>query len=437
MNYQETVKYLFSSLPVYQRVGQAAYKADLGTSLALDKYFGHPHEHYKTIHIAGTNGKGSVSHMLTSVLMESGYNTGLYTSPHLLDFRERIRVNGEMIPENEVVAFVRDHMVLIEKEKSSFFEMTVAMAFKYFADQEVDVAVIETGMGGRLDSTNIICPVLTIITNIGMDHTQFLGSSLEEIAGEKAGIIKEGIPIIIGESQDETEHVFIERAGEMGSEITFADRNYKVEMSDQTAEPGQSNINVLSKGEILISEQPVDLGGDYQRRNLQTLMQALDCLEGKFNISMADIRAGMSSVTANTNLLGRWQVIGTKPLVICDTAHNYEGLKAVINQLSALDISRIHIIIGLVSDKPSQRILALFPARAIYYFTRASISRSLDENELMAIAIDSGLKGQAFSNVEKAYNEAIRQAKEKDLVFVCGSTFVVADLLEIFDGKLR
>jgi dihydrofolate synthase / folylpolyglutamate synthase len=429
MTYSQTLDFLFSRLPAYHRIGKAAYKSDLENTIQLDNYFGSPHLKYRTIHVAGTNGKGSVSHMIASVLQEAGYKTGLYTSPHLKDFRERIKVNGEMITEDEVVAFVTKHKKIIESLKPSFFEMTVAMAFNYFADCIVDIAVIEVGLGGRLDSTNIITPVLSVITNIGHDHMDLLGDSIEKIAAEKSGIIKMKVPVLISETQPETENVFIRKSKECDSQILFADRLFLCTLGNYK--------NVSSERKYMMTELSTDhqidgttvLGGDCQSKNLQAVFAASDMLMNILKVSEENILDGISKVVINTGLQGRWQILSTSPLTICDTGHNKEGLKYVTDQIQKIPKSALHIIIGFVNDKDLGLVLPLFPTDAIYYFTKASVPRALDEEKLKSEASKYGLIGKSFSDVASALNCARENAKRSDLIFIGGSTFIVAEVV--------
>ncbi len=432
MNYRETLDYLYSRLPAYHRIGKAAYSNNLDNTLALDKYFGHPHFNYRSVHIAGTNGKGSVSHMLASILMEAGHKTGLYTSPHLKDFRERIRVNGKMIPEDQVVAFVRDHRDIIESVQPSFFELTAAMAFDYFSREKVDVSVIETGMGGRLDSTNIITPILSVITNIGHDHADLLGGTPEKIAAEKAGIIKRNIPVVIGETQPETEEVFYKAAGDCHSQIYFADRNYSCVSREDTV--GQEIRHFMVRR---ISGKPsahgkwisvaVPLGGDYQTRNIQTVFQVSECLGDLLAIDEKAVVSGLRKVVSNTGFSGRWQILQKRPLVICDTGHNREGLEYVIRQTEKVNADRKHFVLGFSGDKDLSLVLSLFPVNAVYYFTRASVPRALDEKLLQREALKYGLRGECYARVEDARKSALKNASPDDLIFIGGSTFVVSD----------
>ncbi len=429
MNYQETLKWLFNQLPMYQRQGKAAYKANLNNTLKLDKYFDHPHIKFRSIHIAGTNGKGSVSHMLASVLQEAGYKVGLYTSPHLKDFRERIKINGEMISENFVVDFVHEHQKKFQEIKPSFFEMTVAMAFDYFAKQNIDVAVIEVGMGGRLDSTNIIKPELSLITNISLDHTAFLGNSLKKIALEKAGIIKENIPVIIGETQDETEKVFIDKAKEKNAEIYFADQYYKIDYAMLSIDQKQV-VNVEKNDEIVYKDINLDLLGNYQMKNLVTVFSAIDSLnKGGFNIDKKYIYSGLKNVTINTGLMGRWQILDNNPTIVCDTAHNLEGIRYIINQINQTPYKDLHIVFGMVDDKNTDNILSILPKQAKYYFTKASIPRALDQKLLKNKAEKYELNGESYENIILALTEAKKNAESNDLIFIGGSTFVVAEVV--------
>jgi dihydrofolate synthase/folylpolyglutamate synthase len=429
MNYKATVEFLFAQLPAYHRIGKAAYKNNLDNTLALDDYFRHPHRNYRTIHIAGTNGKGSVSHMLASVLMESGFRTGLYTSPHLKDFRERIRVDGKMIPKSEVTGFVKKHSKIIESLKPSFFELTAAMAFDYFSGTGCDIAVIETGMGGRLDSTNIISPVISVITNIGHDHMDLLGGTLEKVAYEKAGIIKNNIPVVIGESLPGTKEVFIQKAEETGSEIYFADDNYTCFPGMYSGEKGEREFRILDKAKNNEISGKTPLGGDYQARNLQTLFQVCDCLKRSFDITDSSILNGIRNVMSSTGLMGRWQVIRKRPLMICDTGHNKEGIEYVTGQIERMKVKKVHFVIGFVNDKDLSLVLPLFPQDAEYYFTKASVPRALDENILQKEAFRFNLKGESYPSVKAACEAALKNASAGDMIFVGGSTFVVADVL--------
>lgn len=428
MNYTETIEFLFKQLPAYHRIGKAAYKNDLENTLKLDEYSGHPHRNFKSIHIAGTNGKGSVSHMTASVLQEAGYRTGLYTSPHLKDFRERIKINGNMIPEAEVVSFVSRNREIIDKIKPSFFEMTVAMAFDHFAHEKVDVAVIETGLGGRLDSTNIIEPLVSVITNIGHDHMDLLGDTLAKVAAEKAGIIKDEVPVVIGETQDETAGVFLATATQRHSPISFADMEFSCRLQDPTA-TGERGFNVNDIGTQKVYEGNTVLGGDYQRRNLVTVFGTFRALEGILDFTEQNILDGIRNVVRNTGLAGRWQIINQSPLTICDTGHNKEGLEYVILQLKRLPAKKLHIVVGFVNDKDLSGILPLFPKDAVYYFTKASVPRALNEVVLKQMASEYGLYGNSYTGVRIAMKAAEEKAAKDDVIFIGGSTFVVADCL--------
>ncbi len=430
MNYKETLDFLFAQLPMYQRVGKAAYKADLETTLALDDYFNHPHKAYKTIHIAGTNGKGSVSHSIASILQEAGYKVGLYTSPHLKDFRERIRVNGEVITEQAVINFVANHKQIIEQLQPSFFEMSVAMAFDYFKHEAIDVAVIEVGMGGRLDSTNIITPEVAAITNIGLDHTAFLGDSLAKIAMEKGGIIKKDIPVIIGQTQAETEPVFKSLAENKGTPISFADKELVV--STTTLSIDERQVFQIYKGEQLAyPDLKLDLLGSYQQKNILTVLAIIEQLQkGNFTISRDNIYKGLENVVKNTALLGRWQHLGYNPRIICDTGHNLDGMLMLVEQIKNTPHDKLHIVLGMVNDKDHAAVLNILPKEATYYFTKASIPRSLNEKALQEMAQKVELSGNAYPNVHSALNEAKKNANPNDLIFIGGSTFIVADILE-------
>lgn len=408
MNYSETLDWLFSQLPMYQRIGQSAYKADLKATIDLIAHLNHPEKHFKSVHIAGTNGKGSTSHMLASIFQESGYKTGLYTSPHLKDFRERIKINGKMIPQQTVVDFVEKHKPFFEDHQLSFFEMTVGLAFDYFKEEKVDIAIVETGMGGRLDSTNIILPELSVITNIGFDHTQFLGNTLQSIAREKAGIIKTGIPIVVGETTLETKGVFEDVAKEKDAPLYFA--------------------NTLD--DAFTSKYLLDLKGDYQQANLKTVLTSIPILRNKgYQISEEAVQKGLSKVVENTGLQGRWQLLQEKPKVICDTGHNKEGLTWVLSQLKKENYIRLHIVLGVVSDKDLVSILPLFPKDAVYYFCKPDVPRGMEARVLADKAGEFGLVGESFPSVQSAYKQALSNALESDLIFVGGSTFVVGEVL--------
>ncbi len=402
--YQQTLQWMFSQLPMYQRQGKTAFKKDLTNSIALSEHLGYPEKKIQTIHVAGTNGKGSTSHLIASVLQESGLKVGLYTSPHLKDFTERIRINGKPMRKNCVINFVKRNKEFLEKQGLSFFEMTVGMAFDNFSKNKVDIAVIEVGLGGRLDSTNIINPLVSVITNIGIDHTQFLGTTLPEIAFEKAGIIKQNTPVIIGEKQEAVLKVFEKIAKNNNSIVTFA--------SD------------------LKTDLKTDLKGDYQTHNVKTAIASIrELQEQGFKITKQHIKRGLLNVVENTSLLGRWQILKKDPKVICDTAHNKEGLYYVMKQLLALDYEDLHIVLGVVSDKELDGILPLFPKNAHYYFCKPNIPRGMDELKLHQSAQHFSLNGTVFSSVKKAYKAALKSARKQDVIFVGGSTFVVAEVV--------
>ena len=431
MNYQQTLDFLFSQLPMFQRIGKAAYKANLDNTLALDKYFMYPHKSFKTIHIAGTNGKGSVSHMLAAVLQKAGYKTGLYTSPHLRDFRERIKINGEEIPEDKVVEFVEKHKEGFAPVKPSFFELTVAMAFDYFANEKVDIAVIETGLGGRLDSTNIISPELSIITNISKDHMQFLGETLELIALEKAGIIKKATPLVVGEYQQAIAHVFKNKAVEKNATIYFADNQFNIDYSMQTVDEKQV-FQVYKEKELVYPDLKLDLLGQYQKKNVITSLKSIELLCDKgFKVSVANIYGGFEDVSKLTGLQGRWQTIGCNPRIVCDTGHNEAGITQILEQIKATAYKNLHMVFGVVDDKNIETILSMLPKKAKYYFCKASIPRALNEEILYEKASKFNLKGQNFPTVESALESARQNAQKEDFIFVGGSTFVVADILEL------
>jgi dihydrofolate synthase/folylpolyglutamate synthase len=429
MNYNEALDFLFSQLPMYQRIGNAAYKANLNNTLALDAYFGHPHHYFRTLHVAGTNGKGSVSHLLASILMEAGYRVGLYTSPHLKDFRERIRVNGQMIGKEEITDFVTQNKEIITSIQPSFFEMTVALAFNHFKTQQVDIAVIEVGLGGRLDSTNIITPCLSVITNIGLDHMALLGETKQQIATEKAGIIKPGIPVVIGESIEETAPVFQSTANANQSKLMLANEKYAIPYSTQTTD-FQQIFQVYQSNRLIYPDLKTPLLGIYQRKNSATVLTAVDELKNSgFNIESNHIYNGFANVVKNTSLMGRWQVLNTNPLTVCDTGHNEDGIKQVVEQISQTPYKQLHMVIGMVNDKDVQKVLQLLPQNAIYYFTRAAIPRSLDADELRIQAQKIGLSGLSYPTVAEAVKIAKKNAGVNDLIFIGGSTFVVAEVV--------
>lgn len=408
MNYQDTLQYLYDSTPMFQQVGGTAYKEGLYNTLALDEHLGHPHRQFHTIHVAGTNGKGSCSHTLAAILQTAGYRTGLYTSPHLVDFRERIRVNGHPIPEEYVIQFVEKERSFFEPLHPSFFELTTAMAFRYFADERVDVAIIEVGLGGRLDCTNIIRPDLCIITNISLDHTQFLGDTLKQIAGEKAGIIKSDIPVVIGETTNETRPVFEQKAHAVHAPIYFAEENNREDY------PGIE----------------CELKGIYQKKNTRTLLTALPLLkEAGYRIDEQHVRQGFAHVVELTGLMGRWQKLQDAPTLVCDTGHNVGGITYIAEQLRQQTYHKLHIVIGMVNDKDIRGVLALLPQEASYYFTRASVKRALPAEDLASLAAEAGLQGQCYPDVPSAIRAAQEKSLPEDFIFVGGSTFIVADLL--------
>jgi dihydrofolate synthase/folylpolyglutamate synthase len=428
MTYPQTLDYLFSKLPMYQRIGAAAYKADLNNTLAICKELGNPEKKIKFVHVAGTNGKGSSSHMLAAILQQAGYKTGLYTSPHLVDFRERIKINGKMIPKTEVVKFVEDNKTIFEKIEPSFFEWTVGLAFHYFAQQQVDVVVLEVGLGGRLDSTNVITPVACLITNIGYDHMNLLGDTLPKIATEKAGIIKTKIPVVISQTQLDVISVFNETAKQLKAPIEFADKNYK--LISTSYNKAFLSITLLHKKTNTTHLYNLDLQGSYQVKNVMGVLNTIEILKQKgFIIEETDSINALSHVQKLTGLHGRWQIIQEKPLVIADTGHNEDGIKEVLDNLKRYSYKTLHFVLGVVNDKDISNILKLLPKDATYYFCKASIPRALGENELATLAKKNGLNGSTFKTVPEALKKAIKQAKVNDLVFVGGSTFTVADIL--------
>ena len=429
MTYQQTIDHLYSQLPMFSRIGSAAYKKDLHNTIELCNALDNPQNKFKSIHIAGTNGKGSTSHMLAAMLQKAGYKTGLYTSPHLKDFRERIKINGEMISEEFVVDFVERTKQLTETIEPSFFELTVAMAFDFFEKEKVDIAVIETGLGGRLDSTNIITPILSIITNIGYDHMNILGNTLEEIAFEKAGIIKPNVPVVIGEYIDETKSIFINKAKETNAAIYFTHDEYKV--SNITSSTYQLNCDVTSVSNNCTENFTLDLNGLYQIKNLQTVL----CAEGilmrhGFNISNEAEKYALANVKKLTGLHGRWDVIAEKPMIVLDVAHNEDGVKQLLEQLSVIgyQFEKLHIVTGMVKDKEIDKVLLLLPKNAVYYFTNAHIPRALPAAELKLQALQHQLAGDIFDDVNEAIDAAKQNAFSNDLILVCGSVFLVGEV---------
>ncbi|SFN89202.1 dihydrofolate synthase / folylpolyglutamate synthase [Bizionia echini] len=405
MTYQDTLNWMFSKLPMYQRQGKIAFKANLNNSINFANHLNNPQNRIQTVHVGGTNGKGSTSNMLASILQEAGYTVGLFTSPHLKDFRERIRINGTMISEDYVIGFIKANKNYLESAGLSFFEMTSGMAFDYFSNQEVDIAIIEVGLGGRLDSTNIITPVLSIITNIGLDHTQFLGDSLDKIAIEKAGIIKNRIPVVIGKTQVETKPIFNDIASKNGASIFFADQN-------------------------LPTDYESDLKGDYQKENIQTVLQSVSVLKTlNYNIGEDHIINGLKHVMLNTSFQGRWQILQEQPFIVCDTAHNSDGLTIVMKQLLNVPHTTLHVVFGVVNDKDLLSIMPLLPKKATYYFCRPNVPRGLDENSLKDTFLEQGFTGSAYHSVNDALMVAKKAAQENDVIYIGGSTFVVAEII--------
>ena len=428
MNYSETLEYLFSQLPMYQRQGAPAFKKDLSNTLALCTALGEPHNKFKSIHIAGTNGKGSVSHMLASVFQEAGYKVGLYTSPHLTDFRERIKINGQMISEQSVIDFVKNYKTGFEEIKPSFFEMTVALAFDHFAKNQVDIAIIETGLGGRLDSTNVVTPELSVITNIGYDHQQFLGETLPEIAGEKAGIIKPNVPVVVGEFQQEVADVFEAKARETNSRLRFANREWETRIQELEDDRLQMSLRHYDGMELEVESE---LSGPHQAKNLITTLEVVRTLsDSGWNLTREHFKAGINHVVSATGLKGRWQVLGRNPLIIADTAHNREGLEPNLKRLvSNRNPEQLHFVWGMVNDKDVSKSLSLLPEEASYYFCRPDVPRGLEVEHLTKVATDLGLKHIPFPSVNEALEAAKGLAKRDDIIYVGGSTFVVAEVV--------
>ncbi len=432
MTYTQALEYLYAQLPMYHRVGAAAYKADLHNTYKIAELLGKPHLKIKTIHVAGTNGKGSSSHMIAAILQQSGYKTGLYTSPHLIDFRERIRINGKMIPKNCVIEFIEKHKVAFEVIKPSFFEWTFGLALDYFAQQEVDVAVIEVGLGGRLDSTNIITPQVSLITNISLDHTNLLGNTIDKIAREKAGIIKARIPVVISQYQPESASIFSAVAREIKAPLEFADKNFKA----GSAKPVKDKllVEITDKRNGNSEQYELDLTGSYQVRNLLGVLNLLEFLKkAGFIIEQVNVKKALAQVTRFTGLNGRWQKLSDKPLIIADTGHNEDGIKQVADNIKQCSYNALHMVIGLVNDKESENILSLFPKKAKYYFVQASVPRALEAKELCSKASKHKLAGKAFSTVEEGLKAAKKAAARGDMVFIGGSSFVVGDALLLFN----
>lgn len=431
LSYPQTLDYLYSRLPMFQRIGSAAYKADLSNTITICKALGNPENKFRSIHIAGTNGKGSTSHLLAAILQKAGYKTGLYTSPHLKDFRERIRINGKMIPKKRIVDFVAKHKKVFENVEPSFFEWTVGLAFDFFAQEKVDIAVIETGLGGRLDSTNVITPELSVITNISFDHTNLLGNTLRKIAAEKAGIIKPGIPVVIGETQAAVQTVFEQKAKKEKAPIRFADDEMRITKAAYVAGAVPAVQATVHAGDRMLFHQlRCNLPGAYQRKNILTVLSAIDVLrESGWKITAGNIRAGFRDVIALTGLQGRWQTISRKPLVIADTGHNEAGIAEIVAQLKKQKFKHLHFVLGVVNDKDPTKVLSLLPKKATYYFCKAKLPRAMDANELAVKAGKTGLKGEAWPSVRAALQAAKKAASKNDLVFVGGSTFVVAEAI--------
>ena len=429
MTYSQTLDYLYQQLPMFHRIGAAAYKGNLNNTIDICKLLKHPETKFRSVHIAGTNGKGSVSHMLAAILQTAGYKTGLYTSPHLKDFRERIRINGKMIAENEVIRFVEEFKKDFDIIKPSFFEWTVGLAFHYFANEKVDIAVIETGLGGRLDSTNVITPLLSIITNIGLDHVQLLGDTLEKIAVEKAGIIKPNVPVVIGERQPDIETIFIRKAESAKSSIVFADEQLRGEIDSQDNNHSLS-LNVFKSNELVFEKLKLDLTGNYQLKNVLTVLESVFQLRrAGFTISDEHIYVALKNVKNLTGLMGRWQILSDAPLTVCDVAHNTDGIRYVVEQIKQTPHQHLHIVFGIVDDKDCSGMLKLLPKKATYYFCQAPIPRALNAGILKTIAEKFSLQGNAYASVKEALRTAQEQANENDLVFIGGSTFVVAEVL--------
>ena len=430
MTYQACIDYLYQQLPMFQRIGNAAFKKSLHNTLVLCEALGNPQHTLSFVHVAGTNGKGSSSHMLAAALQEGGYKIGLYTSPHLKSFTERIKINGVEIPEAYVVTFVEQHRGLFDDLKPSFFEVTVAMAFRYFADQHVDLAVVEVGLGGRLDSTNILTPLVSLITNIGLDHQALLGDDLQSIAREKAGIIKPGIPAVITSTQNQVAAIFLNKAAEGKSALSFADQQYRIELRE--TDPYYQTVDVYRQEALYLPQLKLDLPGDYQRLNLPGVLKVLELLSEKgFALSVSTLREGLGQVRKHTNLKGRWQVLREKPLTICDTGHNADGIALVVGQLERLSYRSLHFVFGAVKDKDISGILALLPPHYTYYFCQPALPRALPVGELAQMAQEAGLHGNTYLQVQEAYDAARAQASAEDVIFIGGSTFVVAGIEEI------
>jgi dihydrofolate synthase/folylpolyglutamate synthase len=431
-SYAQTLEYLYKQLPMFHRIGKAAYKADLSNTISILKVLNNPQESFKSIHIAGTNGKGSTSHLIASIFQEAGFKTGLYTSPHLKDFRERIKIDGKMIPDNYVVSFVEQYKIDFEKIAPSFFEWTVGLAFDYFRNEKVDIAIIETGLGGRLDSTNLIQPLVSVITNIGFDHTDLLGDTLDKIAFEKAGIIKENTPVVIGETVEQTKNVFLNRAKQENSKIYFTEQDFDTLNFEQDfdSEISLLSMQVVNKknNELFTIECP--LAGIYQLKNFKTVLQTFEVLKTQnISIQKKHVVNGFKNVIINTDLKGRWQVLSKSPLVVADTAHNEHGIQQIILQLSKVKFKKLHLVLGFVKDKEVKKIVELFPANANFYFSKPNIPRGLEINEIKHIAEQLNLKSNYFNSVLEALEAARRNSSIEDLIYVGGSTFVVAEVI--------
>jgi len=432
MNYQQTLDYLYSQLPMFHRIGKAAYKADLNNSLALTRYLGNPEKKFRSIHIAGTNGKGSVAHMLASVFQEAGYKTGLCTSPHLKDFRERFRINGKMMPREFLMEFVDNHKPFFEKLQLSFFEMTIAMTFDYFAKEKVDIAIVETGLGGRLDSTNIITPELSVITNIGLDHTNLLGDTLQAIAFEKAGIIKNSVPVVVGKTRVEARKVIADKARECASEIFFADEEYAVINTSKVFIDNIPMLRFSLKGKGKRREFLSSLTGTYQYENICTVASAVDVINKQtdFNLSENNLQMGLRNIVSNTGIAGRWQVLSQNPTVVCDTGHNLDGMQKVLENIAGISYEKLHFVLGMMADKDVLEILDILPQKeTTYYYCKPEVPRGMDANTLMGFATSRGLTGNSYQSVSDAYKSALKAACENDLVFIGGSSFVVAEVV--------
>ncbi len=434
MTYTETLNYLYTQLPMFTRIGAAAYKADLSNTITLCAALDNPQNKFKSIHVAGTNGKGSTSHMLASVLQEAGYKVGLYTSPHIKDFRERIKINGQKIEEQFVVHFTENIKTKITEIQPSFFEITVAMAFAYFAKQQVDIAVIEVGLGGLLDSTNVIIPELCVITNIGLDHTNLLGTTLPEIATQKAGIIKASVPVVISQTQEETERVFTNKALEKNTSIFFADKVMEVIGMD-SATIGLQKMKVVNTAKMSITNYELDILGKYQQKNVKGVLLALEILQQyNWNISAQNIVDGLKNIKNNTGLMGRFDMLETSPMLIADVAHNADGITEVLAQIKNIPHNNLHIITGFVADKAVDKVLALFPKNANYYFTQANIPRALLKENLQETAKQYQLNGEVYNNVNTALQAAKANASKEDIILICGSFFIIAELEQYYNN---